>query len=104
MNTLLAVIFTFVICGLFMRWVLANQAIPAHNNPCDCNQHEWEYTYFPEGLFCCNCGKDLKDKLNNHPNHDCDNHQMYFEGPDSRGLYCNICHKLLSEEPYPKRN
>jgi hypothetical protein len=34
--------------------------------------------------------------------HKCENHQFYFEEKDSRGIYCSVCHKVISEEHYSK--
>lgn len=32
--------------------------------------------------------------------HNCNNHEMYFEEEHSRGIFCGICHKTLSEEVF----
>jgi hypothetical protein len=32
--------------------------------------------------------------------HNCNNHEMYFEEEHSRGMFCNICHKTLSQETF----
>lgn len=44
----------------------------------------------------------LKNKAHrNKSSHDCEEHQMYFQDHESRGVYCSVCNHVLAEEKYP---
>jgi hypothetical protein len=61
-------IYTLVICGLFMRWVLKNKAY-SNKSSHDCEKHQM---YFEaddsRGLFCSVCNITLSEEFYSTPN------------------------------------